>query len=70
MYYEELLTRLRPGGVIVLDNVLREGRVLDPAAGEEPDLVIRELNDAITADERVESVLLPVRDGVTVVRKR
>ncbi|MFD7509077.1 O-methyltransferase [Streptomyces sp. NPDC059853] len=70
VYYEELLTRLRPGGVIVLDNVLREGRVLDPAAGEEPDLVIRELNDAITADERVESVLLPVRDGVTVVRKR
>lgn len=70
VYYEELLTRLRPGGVIVLDNVLREGRVLDPAAREEPDLVIRELNDAITADERVESVLLPVRDGVTVVRKR
>ncbi|MFB4196978.1 O-methyltransferase [Streptomyces carpaticus] len=70
VYYEELLTRLRPGGVIVLDNVLRGGRVLDPAARDEPDLVIRELNDAITADERVESVLLPVRDGVTVVRKR
>ncbi|MGW7295833.1 O-methyltransferase [Streptomyces xiamenensis] len=70
VYYEELLSRLRPGGVIVLDNVLRGGRVVDPGARDEADVVIRGLNDAIAADERVESVLLPLRDGVTVVRKR
>ncbi|WP_250007990.1 O-methyltransferase [Actinoplanes sp. M2I2] len=67
-YYEELVPRLRPGGLMVLDNVLRGGRVLDPA--NEPDVVVRDLNDRIVADERVESVMLPVRDGVTLVRKR
>ena len=66
-YYEELVPRVRPGGLIVLDNVLRGGRVLtgtDPA-----DRAIREVNDRIVADARVESVMLPVRDGVTLVRK-
>ncbi|MDT0443344.1 O-methyltransferase [Streptomyces johnsoniae] len=70
VYYEELVTRLRPGGVIVLDNVLREGRVIDPAAQEPADKAIREINDTVTADPRVDSVLLPLRDGVTVARKR
>ncbi|ONK12260.1 class I SAM-dependent methyltransferase [Streptomyces sp. MP131-18] len=70
VYYEELVTRLRPGGVIVLDNVLREGRVVDPAAQEPADKAIREINDTVTADPRVDSVLLPLRDGVTVARKR
>jgi caffeoyl-CoA O-methyltransferase len=69
-YYEELVRRMRPGGLIVLDNVLREGRVADPAYQEPADIVIRELNDAIAHDERVDSVMLPVRDGVTLVRKR
>jgi caffeoyl-CoA O-methyltransferase len=66
-YYEELVPRLRPGGLIALDNVLRGGRVLDPM--NESDTVVRDLNDRIVADERVESVMLPVRDGVTLVRK-
>ncbi|MDT0346669.1 O-methyltransferase [Streptomyces litchfieldiae] len=70
VYYEELITRLRPGGVIVLDNVLRGGRVVDPAAQEPADIAIREINDIVTADERADSVLLPMRDGVTVIRKR
>ncbi|MET0425520.1 MAG: class I SAM-dependent methyltransferase [Actinoplanes sp.] len=66
-YYAELVPRMRPGGLLVLDNVLRGGRVL---AGDDPaDVVIRELNAAIVTDERVESVMLPVRDGVTLVRK-
>jgi caffeoyl-CoA O-methyltransferase len=66
-YYEELLPRVRPGGVLALDNVLRSGRVLfgtDPA-----DQAIRDVNDRIVADDRVESVMLPVRDGLTLVRK-
>ncbi|GAA4586501.1 caffeoyl-CoA O-methyltransferase [Actinoplanes octamycinicus] len=67
-YYEELLPRLRPGGLLALDNVLRGGRVLhatDPA-----DRAIAQLNDRIVGDERVDSVMLPVRDGVTLVRRR
>jgi caffeoyl-CoA O-methyltransferase len=69
-YYEELVTRLRPGGLIVLDNVLRAGRVVDPAIQDDADIAIRRTNDTITADSRVESVMLPLRDGVTLVRKR
>lgn len=70
------MTRLRPGGLIALDNVLRGGRVVDPRADAESDLMIqsdlvmKRLNDAIVADPRVDSVMLPVRDGVTLVRKR
>jgi len=67
-YYAELVPRTRPGGLLVLDNVLRAGRVL---GGTHPaDVAIREINDLIVADDRVESVMLPVRDGVTLVRKR
>jgi caffeoyl-CoA O-methyltransferase len=67
-YYEELVPRMRPGGLLVLDNVLRGGNVI---AGTRPaDIAIREVNDAIVADGRVESVMLPVRDGVTLVRRR
>jgi caffeoyl-CoA O-methyltransferase len=70
VYYEELLKRLRPGGLIALDNVLRGGRVLDPANNDPADLAITGLNDFIVADPRVDCVMLPVRDGVTLVRKR
>jgi caffeoyl-CoA O-methyltransferase len=69
LYYAELLPRLRPGGLIVFDNVLRSGRVLDPTAHRPDDVAIRELNDALLKDPRIESVMLPVRDGVTLVRK-
>ena len=66
-YYEELIPRVRPGGLLVLDNVLRKGRVL--FGTDRADQAIRDVNDRIVADERVESVMLPVRDGVTLVRK-
>jgi caffeoyl-CoA O-methyltransferase len=67
-YYEQLLPRMRPGGLLVLDNVLRAGGVF---GGTHPaDIAIREINDLIVADERVESVMLPVRDGVTLARKK
>lgn len=69
-YYQEIVSRLRPGGLVVLDNVLLGGRVLDPAYQEEHHQVMRRLNDLITADERLESVMLPLRDGVTLARKR
>jgi len=69
-YYAELVPRLRPGGLIVLDNVLRSGRVLDPAANDPADEAIRRINDEVVADDRVDCVMLPVRDGVTLIRKR
>jgi caffeoyl-CoA O-methyltransferase len=67
-YFEEIVTRTRPGGLIVLDNMLRDGRVLDPL--NDDDRAIVGLNDALLADERVDVVLLPVRDGVSLARKR
>jgi caffeoyl-CoA O-methyltransferase len=69
-YYEEIVARLRPGGLVVLDNVFQGGRVLDPACQQEHHRVIRRLNDQIAADDRVETVMLAVRDGVTLARRR
>ena len=69
-YYEELLPRLAPRGVIVFDNVLWMGRVLDPADTADATQAIRALNDSLVRDERVEAVMLPVSDGITLVRRR
>ncbi|WP_308406076.1 DUF2218 domain-containing protein [Streptomyces naphthomycinicus] len=69
-YYEEIVPRLRPGGLVVLDNVFLGGRVLDPAYQEGRHLAMRRLNDLIASDERVDAVMLPVRDGVTIARRR
>ena len=70
LYYEELVVRLRPGGLIILDYVLRGGEVADPAFQNSGAVAMRHLNDLIVGDDRVESVMLPVRDGVTLARKR
>ncbi len=67
-YYEEIVTRMRPGGLVVLDNMLRDGRVLDPQ--NDDDRAIAALNEALVADDRVDVVLLPVRDGVSLARVR
>jgi caffeoyl-CoA O-methyltransferase len=67
-YFEEIVTRVRPGGLIALDNMLRDGRVLDPQ--NDDDRAIDALNDALLADDRVDVVLLPVRDGVSLARVR
>ena len=67
-YYEEIVTRTRPGGLIVLDNMLRDGRVLDPQ--NDDDRAIVAMNSALVADDRVDVVLLPVRDGVSLARVR
>jgi caffeoyl-CoA O-methyltransferase len=69
-YYEELLKRTRPGGLILLDNVLWSGKVIDPSVRDEDTVALRHVNDLIAADGRVDSVMLPVRDGLTLVRKR
>ncbi|HVH06459.1 MAG TPA: class I SAM-dependent methyltransferase [Myxococcota bacterium] len=69
-YYAEILKRLRPGGLILADNVLWMGRVADPAADDEQTKAIRAFNDHVAKDERVERVMLPVSDGLTLIRKR
>ncbi|WP_438488176.1 O-methyltransferase [Streptomyces sp. S186] len=68
-YWEELVPRLRPGGLLVADNVLYHGAVTDPAATGSA-LSIREFNDHVLADGRMDAVLLTVADGVTLARKR
>ena len=69
-YYEELLPRTRPGGLILLDNVLWSGKVIDPEVQDENTVALRHINDVIATDRRVDSVMLPIRDGLTLVRKR
>jgi caffeoyl-CoA O-methyltransferase len=69
-YYEELVSRLRPGGLVVLDNVLLGGQVFDQSDSSARATAMRTLNDRVAADDRVDAVMLPVRDGVTVARRR
>lgn len=69
VYWAELIPRLRPGGLVVVDNVLREGRVLDTAP-DTPTRAIIDFNNLVVADDRVESILLPIADGITVARRR
>ena len=66
-YYEAILPMIRPGGLIVVDNVLWSGRVLNPV--DASDKAIHQFNERIKNDARVESVLLTVRDGIYCIRK-
>ncbi|MCX8073822.1 MAG: class I SAM-dependent methyltransferase [Candidatus Binatia bacterium] len=69
-YFEEVLRRLRSNGVIVFDNVLWMGAVADPSVTDPETVALRELNAALAKDPRVEVVMLPVADGITLARKR
>jgi caffeoyl-CoA O-methyltransferase len=67
-YYEELLKRTRPGGVILIDNVLWAGAVVDPERDDENTVAIRAFNDFVTGDDRVDCVMLSISDGLTLLR--
>ena len=69
-YYEELLPRTRPGGVILVDNTLWSGRVVDQDVDDPDTVAMRAFNDKVAADDRVDAVILPVSDGLTLIRKR
>jgi caffeoyl-CoA O-methyltransferase len=69
-YYEEVLARLRRNGVILVDNTLWGGAVADSKATDDNTNAIRAFNDAVAADDRVESTILTVGDGLTLIRKR
>lgn len=68
-YYEELVPRLRPNGVLAIDNVLWSGLVVDPDADDENTEAIRAFNRHAAADPRTETVMLPVADGLTLARR-
>jgi caffeoyl-CoA O-methyltransferase len=67
-YYEELLPRTRAGGAILVDNVLWSGSVVDASRDDDRTQAIRDFNDHVAADDRVECVMLPISDGLTVLR--
>jgi len=69
-YYERSLQLLRPGGLIVIDNTLWSGDVADPSMQDVDTVAIRQLNEFIHQDTRVELSLLPVADGLTLVLKK
>ena len=69
-YYELILDRMRPGGLIVIDNALYGGGVVDPESTDTNVIAIRAFNDAVAADDRVECSLVNVGDGLMLIRKR
>ena len=69
-YYERALQLLRTGGLIAIDNVLWGGDVADPAENDDDTVAIRALNDKVRADERVTLSMIPLRDALTLARKR
>ncbi|HKE69335.1 MAG TPA: O-methyltransferase [Nocardioidaceae bacterium] len=68
-YWEEILTRMRPGGVVLVDNVFSNGRVVADDPGPTGN-AIKRFNDHAAADDRVELAMLPIADGLTFARKR
>jgi caffeoyl-CoA O-methyltransferase len=69
VYWEEVVRRLRPGGLVTVDNVLWEGEVTRPDEQGENVVAIRRFNELVLADSRVESVMLAVADGLTLARR-
>ncbi len=69
-YYERCLVLVRAGGVIVIDNVLWSGAVADPDVRDESTLALRALNEKVARDARVDACMVPVGDGLFLVRKR
>jgi caffeoyl-CoA O-methyltransferase len=68
-YYEEVLPRLRAGGLVAVDNVLWSGDIVNPDKKDENTLALRAFNEHVAADRRVQSVLLTLADGLTLARK-
>lgn len=68
-YWDELVPRMRPGGLLMVDNTLWSGDVADPSVDDETTQAIRAFNDKVAADERTLSYILPIADGLTLARK-
>ena len=70
VYYEEILRRLKPNGLILVDNTLWGGAIADPKDTDESTVALRAFNDMVAADARVDTALLTLGDGLTLLRKR
>jgi len=68
-YYELVMEKLLPGGYIIADNVLWGGKVLDDPIADDTTRVIHQFNGMVADDKRVENLLLPVRDGLMIIKK-
>lgn len=70
-YYDIILDCLKPGGYILADNTLWDGHVVDPHYDKDPQTIgIRRFNDMVQADPRTEVAMIPIRDGITIIRKK
>lgn len=70
-YYEKVLEKMNSGGVILADNVLWYGKVLEEAKANDKDtIVLKEFNELAANDDRVETIILPIRDGISLIRKK
>lgn len=70
-YYKNTIDKLKPGGVILADNVLWSGKVIEETATKDKDTIaLKEFNDFVMQDERVDNVLLPIRDGIMMIYKK
>ncbi len=70
-YYDVLLDYLRPGGYMIADNTLWDGHVVDSEYDSDPQTIaVRKFNDMVKADDRVEVAMIPIRDGLTIIRKK
>lgn len=69
-YYRLVLDKVRPGGMIIADDVLWEGKVLETNSRDAQTMGIQEFNELVQADPRVENILLPIRHGLMLVRKK
>ena len=69
-YYNLTIDKLRSGGLIIVDNVLWSGKVIDEKKADSSTTHISNFNEMVTADQRVEKLILPVRDGIFIIRKK
>mgnify|MGYP000969594094 CR=1 FL=1 len=70
-YYEKVLGKMNSGGIILADNVLWYGKVLEePKPNDKDTLILKEFNELVAEDVRVETIILPIRDGISLIRKK
>ena len=69
-YFDLVISAVKPGGYIIADNVLWSGKVIDDQCDDEDTIALRNFNDTLMSDSRLEVILLPLRDGLMVARKK
>ena len=68
-YFNLIINKLNKGGIILIDNVLWSGKVIDLSDNDLTTRILREFNELVNEDSRVETILLPIRDGISLIRK-